>query len=93
LIVEGRDDLYSIAELLARHGYEWENVRIVRPFIKAEGGISDVLEELPVAAKGPYERLGGCGLVPPAFRRVIRRRFGCSSEVVKSMRLLAVGSL
>lgn len=58
LIVEGRDDQHSITELLARHGYNWEDPGILRPYIKLGGGIAELLEELPVVAKGPYRGLG-----------------------------------
>lgn len=58
LLVEGPDDLHSVAQLLARHNYDWDDRSEHRPFVKSEEGIEKLLEALPVVLKGPYERIG-----------------------------------
>jgi hypothetical protein len=58
LLVEGVDDLHSVIHLLKRHAYDWDNAEIVRPFVHDAGGIDELLEELPVTLKGPYDRIG-----------------------------------
>jgi len=58
LLVEGRDDQHSILHLLQRHGYNWNDVNVNRPFIAPKEGFQELLVALPVAIKGPYERIG-----------------------------------
>lgn len=58
LIVEGLDDQHSILHLMLRHGFNWDDEAVVRPFMSLTNGITELLEAIPVAAKGPYERLG-----------------------------------
>src|SRR3990167_6155488 len=58
LLVEGRDDQHSILHLLQRHGYNWNDVNVNRPFIAPKEGFQELLVALPLAIKGPYERIG-----------------------------------
>jgi hypothetical protein len=58
LLVEGADDFHSVIHLLARHGYGWDDASTVRPYVQSLGGIEPLFEALPIALKGPYERLG-----------------------------------
>lgn len=59
LLVEGRDDLASIAGLMARHGYDWDKASTTRPYIVDCKGVDNVLEELEIALESPaYTRLG-----------------------------------
>ncbi len=59
LLVEGPDDAWSVINLLARHGYDWDNESTVRPFVKAAGG-KDVILHGPTlrASAKSYDRLG-----------------------------------
>lgn len=57
LLVEGIDDQWSIINLLSRHGYDWDDSSVVRPYVHQTGGISPLLESLAVAVKS-HERLG-----------------------------------
>jgi len=50
LFVEGKDDLYSITELLQRHGYDWNNNSLA-PLVYDSGGIEPLFEALPAALK------------------------------------------
>jgi hypothetical protein len=50
LLVEGRDDLHSITNLLQRHGYDWNN-NALAPFVRDSGGIEPLFEALPAALK------------------------------------------
>lgn len=58
LVVEGRDDCFSVINLLARHGYRWDDDGQVRPYVAPAGGVDEVLEQLPVLLKGTYQRVG-----------------------------------
>ncbi len=59
LFVEGPDDKWSVINLLARHGYDWENVGLVRPFVRDVGGINNLLEPTLVsAALKSFARVG-----------------------------------
>lgn len=58
LIVEGSDDLHSVAHLLARHGVDWDSAGARVPLIKHVGGIEELLRLAPVAATASYERVG-----------------------------------
>jgi len=57
-LVEGLDDKHSVIHLLRRHGFDWDDQHTIRPFVDATDGIDALLEAIPVAAKGSYERLG-----------------------------------
>jgi hypothetical protein len=59
LLVEGPDDAWSIINLLKRHGYDWDDDSIVRPYVNAVGGKDSLLRAplLQAAAKS-YDRLG-----------------------------------
>jgi hypothetical protein len=50
LIVEGPDDQWSIINLLRRHGYDWDDSRILRPFVQAAGGIDELLRPAGLSA-------------------------------------------
>jgi hypothetical protein len=56
LLVEGKDDMFSIINLLKRHGYDWDKVAPV-PFVHDANGIDSLLESLPLALKS-YVRVG-----------------------------------
>lgn len=58
LLVEGVDDQSSIVHLLKRHGYDWDNDSGPRPFIQQAGGVEQLLDDLSVILKGPFDRLG-----------------------------------
>jgi hypothetical protein len=58
LLVEGPDDFHSVIQLMARHGYDWDDRSAHRPFVKSEDGIEKLLEALPVVLKGSYDRIG-----------------------------------
>lgn len=58
LLAEGTDDVHSVIHLMAQHGYGWDDERLVRPYVDGLGGITPLLEVLPVALKGSYDRLG-----------------------------------
>ena len=59
LFVEGPDDKWSIINLLTRHGYDWDNSALVRPFVRDVGGIREMLKPALVdAACKTYRRLG-----------------------------------
>ncbi len=56
--MEGVDDQHSVVHLLRRQGYDWDDGSLRRPFVHRCGGLEPLLGILPVAVKGPYERLG-----------------------------------
>jgi hypothetical protein len=56
--VEGKDDCYSILNLIARHGYDWDSPRAIRPYVDVKFGRDPLLDALPVAVKSSYERIG-----------------------------------
>lgn len=60
LLVEGSDDQHSVLHLLARHGYDWDNSRVDRPYVRAAGNADLLLAELSLATKDRwyYHRLG-----------------------------------
>jgi hypothetical protein len=58
LLVEGRDDKHSVIHLMRRHGFDWDDPAAIRPHVAAQDGIEELLKAIPVAAKGPYQRLG-----------------------------------
>jgi hypothetical protein len=55
LLVEGADDKNTIIHLLKRHDFNWDEDRI---FIQEAGGITQLLDDLPVLLKGPFDRIG-----------------------------------
>jgi hypothetical protein len=57
LIVEGVDDLYSIINLMGRHGLDWEAPSPALPHLESATGIDELLKALPRAAL-LYERFG-----------------------------------
>jgi hypothetical protein len=58
LLVEGRDDQHSVVHLLRRHGYDWDDTSISRPYVAPKDGFDELLAAVPVAVKGPYDRIG-----------------------------------
>lgn len=58
LLVEGSDDLHAIVHLMRRHGFDWDDRVSVRPFVEESGGVTELLEELPIVLKGTYSRVG-----------------------------------
>lgn len=57
LLVEGRDDLYAIANLMIQHGVDFEHRPAGVPDIKDCDSYAGVLEAIPMSAK-TYDRLG-----------------------------------
>jgi hypothetical protein len=57
LLAEGSDDKHSIIQLLARHGFDWDDETLERPFVEDAGGVERLLETLPTALK-VHHRLG-----------------------------------
>lgn len=57
LLVEGRDDECAIIHLLARHGYDWDDESVVRPYVRGCDGFTQLLDSLPASLK-TYQRLG-----------------------------------
>jgi|HubBroStandDraft_3_1064219.scaffolds.fasta_scaffold05603_4 hypothetical protein len=58
LLVEGTDDVHSVIQLMARHGFDWDDQRVTRPYVSNSGGLEELLSALPVALKGRYDRIG-----------------------------------
>jgi hypothetical protein len=58
LFVEGPDDLHTAIHVLARNGYDWDDESKVRPHVDSLGGVTKLLESLPVILKSSYERVG-----------------------------------
>ena len=56
LLVEGKDDLHSITNLLQRHGYDW-NKTASAPYVHDSGGIEPLFDALPLALKS-HVRVG-----------------------------------
>lgn len=57
LIVEGRDDQWTIIELTAKHGWNWENPDSHYPYIEDAKGNTLALEALPLALRS-HQRVG-----------------------------------
>lgn len=57
LIVEGRDDQWSIIELTTRHGWDWNSPAPHFPYLDNAEGVEKALEALNVAVRS-YERVG-----------------------------------
>lgn len=55
LLVEGADDQNSVIHLLKWHNFDWDDDRI---FIQQTGGITQLLDDLPILLKGPFDRIG-----------------------------------
>lgn len=51
LIVEGRDDMFSIISLMSRHGWIWDDAYDHIPFVQDAGGGDDAIKSLPIAIK------------------------------------------
>ena len=59
LVVEGRDDKWSIIELLKRHGYDWDDDSVARPYVHDAGGLPKLLDTTAIAAAlKSHSRLG-----------------------------------
>jgi len=58
LVVEGPDDLHTVIHVLARHGYDWDDSSIMRPYVDSLGGITKLLDSLSVILKSSFERVG-----------------------------------
>jgi hypothetical protein len=57
LIVEGKDDMFSIISLMMRHGWIWDDAYDHIPFVKDAGGVNEAIESLPTAIKS-LSRIG-----------------------------------
>jgi hypothetical protein len=51
LLVEGADDQHSIIHLLSRHGFDWDDKSIDRPYVDATEGVENLLLALPATLK------------------------------------------
>jgi hypothetical protein len=51
LIVEGRDDQWSIIALTAKHGWDWDKPDAEIPYVDNAEGVNNALEALPAAIK------------------------------------------
>ena len=58
LLVEGSDDQHSVIHLLRRHGFDWDDKSIDRPYLDATDGVENLLLALPVTLKSSYKRVG-----------------------------------
>lgn len=58
MLVEGTDDLHSVVHLMARHGFDWDDDRTIRPYVSNSRSLEELLREFPVALKGAYDRIG-----------------------------------
>ena len=57
LIVEGRDDQFTIINLTSRHGWEWDKPAEYIPYIDAADGVDNALEAMAVAIR-TYSHVG-----------------------------------
>lgn len=57
LLVEGLDDQHSVLHLMARHGFDWNDSSVPRPYILSTGSIDRLLESLAVSLKS-FNRVG-----------------------------------
>lgn len=57
LLVEGTDDKFSVINLMNRHGFDWDDQSVVRPYVHPTEGWTNLLGALPAAVK-TFERLG-----------------------------------
>src|SRR5206468_3138987 len=57
LMVEGRDEVFSVAELMKRHGIDYDNPTEGAPFIDDCEGYNGLCSVIPTAVK-IYDRLG-----------------------------------
>jgi hypothetical protein len=57
LLVEGQDDKFTVINLLARHGIDWDAQQPALPFVDETEGIESLLSQLPIALESK-ERLG-----------------------------------
>jgi hypothetical protein len=57
LLVEGTDDQWSVINLMARHGIDWDAQAPPLPHVENSKGVHNVLGAIGVAVK-TYERLG-----------------------------------
>ncbi|WP_171809709.1 DUF3226 domain-containing protein [Corallococcus exiguus] len=45
LMVEGPDDKHTLVHLLKRHGYDWDDATLKRPYVEDVGGVEKLLEK------------------------------------------------
>ena len=57
LLVEGKDDLHSVIQLMKAKSYDWDDAASIRPYVHDAKGIDEVLDQIPAAVK-TYRRLG-----------------------------------
>lgn len=58
LLVEGKDDKFTLIHLLSRHGYDWDDVKLTRPFVEDVGGVERLLDrDFLFTALKTYDRL------------------------------------
>ena len=57
LLVEGRDDQWSVINLMKRYNVDWDREDKRLPYVKDSGGIDSLIESIVVSVK-TYHRLG-----------------------------------
>lgn len=57
LVVEGPDDKWSVINLIANRGINWDDPHASLPFVHQAGGKNQLLQSIPTAIK-TYRRLG-----------------------------------
>lgn len=80
LIVEGRDDQWSIIALMAKHGWDWNGDAAHLPYIDNAEGFDKALKALPVSVR-TYSRVGivlDADLVPMDRWSAVRTRLSLS---------------
>lgn len=81
LIVEGRDDQWSIIALTTRHGWDWEKPAAHFPFLDNAEGVENALDSLPIAVR-TYQRIGivvDADVAPTNRWAQIRDRFAAAN--------------
>jgi hypothetical protein len=59
LLVEGPDDQHAVTHLMKRHGFDWDDARLTRPFIESSKGVSELLDSTRRSTDAKsYSRLG-----------------------------------
>ena len=56
LLVEGPDDQFVVINLLRRNGHDFDGAKM--PFVRAHGGVEDLLSNIGLTIKGGHRRIG-----------------------------------
>jgi hypothetical protein len=46
LVVEGRDDQWTVINLMSKHGWDWNNPEPFHPFLHAAGNVNELLQSI-----------------------------------------------